>query len=91
MEYLIAVCSYEMEEFDRAEDILLRGCRNVYRQSRTDTSATTLDEWILSTSVSFPIERRVLNLCCISSSLNCIFFDPFSFISLALYRTVPLD
>lgn len=55
MEYLIAVCSYDMEEFDRAEDVLLRSCRNLYRQSRTDTSVTTLDDWILSTSVSQPL------------------------------------
>lgn len=52
MEYLIAVCSYEMEEYDRAEDVLLRSCRNLFRQSRTDSSVATLDDWILSTTVS---------------------------------------
>ena len=60
IEYLIAVCSCDLEEFDRAEDILLRNCRNLFRQSRTDSSVTTLADWILSTSVSFliPLLRR---------------------------------
>lgn len=53
IEYLIAVCSCDLQEFGRAEDILLRNCRNLYRQSRTDSSVTTLADWILSTSVSF--------------------------------------
>ena len=53
IEYLIAVCSYDMEEYDRAEDVLLRGTRNLFRHSRTDTSVTTLDDWILSTTVSW--------------------------------------
>lgn len=63
MEYLIAVCSFDLEEFDRAENVLLRSCRNLYRQSRTDTSVASLDDWILSTSVSVCV--RVCGCICV--------------------------
>jgi predicted Zn-dependent protease len=68
MQYLLAVCAYDLKEYERAEDALLRQCRATFKQNRPTSAATdnqnnntnngattvagTMDDWILTTTVS---------------------------------------
>jgi predicted Zn-dependent protease len=60
MQYLLAVCAYDLKDYERAEDALLRQCRATYKQNRpppvvaadNGTPASTMDDWILTTTVS---------------------------------------
>lgn len=49
MLYLSAQCSYELNEYTKAEDALLKDCRFQFRQQQ---QTGTLEEWILQTTVS---------------------------------------
>jgi hypothetical protein len=54
MHYLSAQCSYELKEYSRAEDALLRETRAAYKQqpsSRDAMPTLAMDDWILQTSV----------------------------------------
>jgi len=50
MQYLAAQCSYELKEYTRAEDALLRETRTTFKQQVPQTMVN-MDEWILQTSV----------------------------------------
>jgi hypothetical protein len=68
MQYLLSVCAYDLKEYERAEDSLLRQCRATFKQNRPTattqdnqnnnpsngaaTVAGTMDDWILTTTVS---------------------------------------
>lgn len=54
MHYLAAQCSYELKDYTRAEDALLRETRTNYRQQtlRGETGpALSMEEWVLQTTV----------------------------------------
>ena len=63
VQFLSAQCSFDLKDYTRAEDALLRECRASYKQNRSYvsdggamggivTNANSLDEWILNTTVS---------------------------------------
>jgi hypothetical protein len=64
IDYLAAICSYDLKDYNRAEEALLKSCRTLYKQSQrnsmttastieSSTTTTSMDEWILSTTVRF--------------------------------------
>jgi predicted Zn-dependent protease len=66
MQYLLSVCAYDLKDYERAEDALLRQCRATFKQNRPTATAAqdnqniingatvagTMDDWILTTTVS---------------------------------------
>ena len=52
MQYLLAKCCADMNDYGRAEEALLHGVRVKFRQARAEDDKLDIDEWILSTSVS---------------------------------------
>ena len=68
MEYLEALCSYDLHDYATAEDTLLRTCRTLYhRRTVVMTSdvmvVNNLHEWILDTSVSLEWSAVLLVVC----------------------------
>jgi len=52
MQYLSAQCSYDLKDYSRAEDALLKSCRASYKQNRSDPpTSNNMDDWILNTTV----------------------------------------
>lgn len=55
MNYLSAVCAHDLKDYARAEEALLKHARATYKQKRPvqeSGQACTMDEWILTTTVS---------------------------------------
>jgi tetratricopeptide (TPR) repeat protein len=56
MQYLLAKCHYDLQQYGRAEDALLMQCRNSFRSHHQDSDLNSnnnndsMDEWILSTT-----------------------------------------
>lgn len=55
MRYLAAQCSYDLQDYGRAEEVLLRECRLEYQKLRKDgkeeQSVAAMDDWIMQTTV----------------------------------------
>lgn len=52
-QYLIAKCCYDIEQYGRAEEALLRKARMDYKEIKASLSSmavTTMDEWLVETS-----------------------------------------
>lgn len=68
-DYLSAVCSYDLKDYNRAEEALLKSCRSLYKQNRIESTASSMDEWILSTTVRCLLSKKTMmfflyNFCC---------------------------
>jgi hypothetical protein len=65
MQYLSAKCSFDLRDYTRAENALLKEARAQFKQAQRDTPMMSgMDEWILQTTVR---EKRRSNLC------RCVF------------------
>jgi Anaphase-promoting complex, cyclosome, subunit 3 len=88
IQYLIAICCYELEDFGRAEEALLYSCRMEYRKMRNNTvsvteplaaSSESMENWIVTASVS-------KNTLCFHGQ-NVMFSCQLFFCSLVLFPT----
>ena len=72
VQYLMAKCCYDLEDYGRAEEALLKPCRNEYRQSKNNNSISyveaassasqAMEKWIVSTTPC-PIPNGAAGLC----------------------------
>ena len=69
IQYLTARCCYELEDYGRAEESLLRSCRLEFRKMRSNTisvteplstSSDSMEHWIVTTTVSSATMRAAL-------------------------------
>ena len=99
--YLCARCCYDLKEYSRAEEVLLRDCRLKYQQqqrlsagSRSGSSFPSMDEWILQTTVRVRYCRRRRHvLICPTKLTNFCLMSLWllSLGSLVLFRMEQLD